>query len=37
LFVVAEDNEEEESGDAEFDEEGKDVRPGAPVPGSVTP
>ena len=37
LFVVAEDDEEEESGEAELDEEGYDVGPSAPVPGSLTP
>jgi len=37
LFVEAEDDEEEESGETEFDEEGKYVRPSAPVPSLVTP
>ena len=37
LFVVAEDDEEEDSGETELDEEGNDVRPGASIPGSVAP
>ena len=37
LFVVAEDDEEEEGGEAEFDEEGENVRPSASVPCSITP
>jgi len=37
LFIVAKDDKEEESGETEFDEEGNDVRPSAPVPRSVTP
>ena len=37
MFVVAEDDKEEESGETEFDEEGNDVRPSAPVPGLFTP
>jgi hypothetical protein len=37
LFVVAEDEEEEESGETEFDEEGQDIGPSAPVPGLVAP
>ena len=37
LPVVAEDNVEEESGDEEFDDESKNIRPGGSVPGLVTP
>lgn len=37
LFVVAEDDEEEESSQTDFDEEGENIRPSAPVPGSITP
>lgn len=37
LFVVTEDEEEEESGETEFDEEGENIRPGGPVPCSITP
>ena len=37
LFVVAEDDKEEESSETDFDKEGNDVRPSAPAPRSVTP
>jgi len=37
LFVVAEDDKEEESGETEFDEEGDNVGPSASVPGSIAP
>jgi hypothetical protein len=37
LFVVTEDDKEEESGETNLDEEGDDVRPSTPVPGSLTP
>ena len=37
LLVVAEDDVEEENGETDFDEEGENVGPGTPVPGSVTP
>lgn len=37
LFVVTEDDKEEEGSETDFDKEGNDVRPSAPVPRSVTP
>lgn len=37
LFVVTEDDKKEESGETEFDEEGDNVGPSAPAPGSIAP
>ena len=37
LFVVAKDDVEEEGGEAEFDEEGENVRPSASVPCTIAP
>jgi len=37
LLIVTEDNEEEESGETEFNEEGDNVGPSSSVPCSVAP